>query len=84
MEFVGVKELAQNTSKYVSDHDWVIVTKNGRPVKLMIDINGEELEDWILAKKLGLENQAKKAKSDWVQGKTTSLRNYLRDRKKRY
>ena len=83
MEFIGVKELAQNASKYVSDSEWVVVTKNGRPVKLMIDIDGDELEDWILAKKLGLETEAKQARKDQARGKTMALSAYLKSRKKR-
>ncbi|MBI2335254.1 MAG: hypothetical protein HYU97_00610 [Deltaproteobacteria bacterium] len=81
MEFVGIKELSQNTSKYVNIHDWVIVTKNGKPVKLILDIEGEELEDLILAKHFDLETLAEKTKKEYHKEKTSTFETYLQRRK---
>lgn len=80
MEFVGIKELSQKTSRYIGSPDWVVVTKNGKPVKLMIDIDEEDLEDIILAKHFKLDELAEQAKQDHRAGKTVSMRNYLKKR----
>lgn len=43
MEFVGVKELAQNLRKYVREKDWVIVTVHGKPTKILKNLNPDEM-----------------------------------------
>lgn len=43
MEFVGVKELAQNLRKYVHEKDWVIVTVHGKPKKILKDLSPKEM-----------------------------------------
>ncbi len=29
MEFIGIKELSQNTSTFINKKDWIVITKNG-------------------------------------------------------
>lgn len=43
MEFVGVKELAQNLKKYVQEKDWVIVTVHGKPKKILKNLTPKEI-----------------------------------------
>lgn len=78
MDFIGIKELSQKTSKYVSVKGSVVVTKNGHPVKLMMDINGDELEDYILAQHFDLESKVDAAKGEYRAGRTKSLRQMMR------
>lgn len=73
MEFVGIKELSQQASRVVNGKGWVVITKNGKPVKLMINITGEELEDLLLAKHFDLEAEAHQAIQDADLGKLKSL-----------
>ena len=83
MEFVGVKELSKKLSEFINEEDWVVITKNGKPIKLMFDIDGEDLEDIILAKNLDLDSEAVKAKREHESGKTVSLNQYLKRRRSR-
>lgn len=78
MNFIGIKELSQRTSKYVSKKGAVVVTKNGKPVKLLMDIDGEDLEDYLLAQHFDLESLALSARKEYVAGRTKSLRQMLR------
>ncbi len=48
----------------------------------MIDINGEELEDLILAKHYQLEKELKKARRDAQTGKLKTLDQVLRETKR--
>lgn len=83
MEFVGVKELSKNLSEFINEEDWVVITKNGKPIKIMFDIDGEDLEDIILAKHLDLDSEAGRAKQEHESGKTVSLNQYLKRRRSR-
>lgn len=83
MEFVGVKELSKKLSEFINEEDWVVITKNGKPIKIMFDIDGEDLEDIILAKHLDLDSEAVVAKREHESGKTVSLNQYLKRRRSR-
>lgn len=80
MDFIGIKELSQKTSRYISAKGPVVVTKNGHPVKLMMDIDGGDLEDYILAQHFDLESLADAAKREYRAGRTKSLRQLMRDK----
>ena len=73
MEYIGIKELSQQTSACVSRKDWIVVTKNGKPVKLMIDIDADDLEDFILAKHFRIENELRHATKDLQKGRLKTL-----------
>jgi len=81
MKYVGVKELSRHLSEYLSEKEWVIITKNGKPAKVIIDVDEESLEDLILAHHLDLDKEYGKALSELDSEKTTSLDDYLRGRK---
>lgn len=82
MEFIGIKELSQHTSTFVNKKDWIVITKNGEPVKIMIDINAEDLEDLILAKHYRLEAELRQARKDSQNGKLKNLRQIIRPKKR--
>ena len=82
MDFIGIRDLSQRTSAYVRRKDWIVITKNGKPVKIMIDINAEDLEDFILAKHLQLEKELRNAARDANRGKLKTLAQILPRRRK--
>lgn len=61
MKFASVRELSQQPSRFVDLKEPVIITKHGKPVRALISMDEEELEDFILAQKLGLEREIDKA-----------------------
>ena len=81
MQFIGVKELSQNTSSLVGKRDWIVITKNGKPVKVMMDINEDDLEDLILAKHYQLERELKKSIREAKKGKLKTLSQLIRVKK---
>lgn len=73
MEFVGVKEMSQRTSALINRKDWIVITKNGKPVKILMDIDADDLEDMILAKHCRLEQELKRAVRDAKRGGLKTL-----------
>jgi prevent-host-death family protein len=61
VKFATSSELNQNSThvlKEVTLHkDDVIITKNGKPVAMIIPMSEDALEDYILAKHFGLDKQ---------------------------
>lgn len=53
MASVNVRELARNTSKVIDDaarrRRGTVVTRDGRPVAVVMPINADAFEDWVLA-----------------------------------
>ncbi len=85
MRFINIRELSRTPSKYVklaNENNDIIITKNGHPYALLSKINAEELEDYILAKHFGLENEFLMAKQEFLAGKTKSARDLLEEVKK--
>lgn len=81
MQFVNIRELSRATSKYVkiaNEKDEVIVTRNGHPYAILQRIDDTELEDFILAKHLNLNNEFQSAKKEHQKGKTTNARDLLK------
>lgn len=84
MKFIGIKELSQHVSKYVDLKDWVVVTRNGRPKKVMIEVPEDELEDMILGRYFHLEEELQNAGRDLRAGRLPTLDELLhRGRKKK-
>ncbi|NQT27149.1 type II toxin-antitoxin system prevent-host-death family antitoxin [candidate division KSB1 bacterium] len=80
MQFVNIRELSRATSKYVkiaNEEDEVIVTRNGHPYALLQKIDGDELEDFIIAKHLNLNNDYETAQGEHQNGKTINARELL-------
>lgn len=57
MKFVSVRELRNETNKVVetAGREDVIITAFGKPKAVLLKMTEEDLEDYILAKHLGLE-----------------------------
>jgi prevent-host-death family protein len=81
MRFISTRELSKSLSKYIrmtkGGHD-IIITKNGVPQALLTEISADDLEDYILAKHLDLEEGFKKAQEESESGKAISARNLLK------
>jgi prevent-host-death family protein len=80
MQFVNIRELSRATSKYVkiaNENDEIIITRNGHPYAILQRIDDEELEDFILAKHLSLNNEFKTARNEYQKGKTANARDLL-------
>lgn len=80
MQFVNIRELSRATSKYVkiaNEDDEVIVTRNGHPYAILQRIDDNELEDFILAKHLKLNNDFTTARTEYNKGETVNARDLL-------
>jgi len=80
MQFVNIRELSRATSKYVkiaNEEDEVIVTRNGHPYAILQRIDAHELEDFIIAKHLNLDNEFKVARKEHQKGQTVNARDLL-------
>lgn len=69
MRFASVRELSQHPSRYLDLKEPVIITKHGRPIRAMVPMGEEDLEDFILAQHLDLEGAAEEALRSSRQGK---------------
>ncbi len=58
MEFATTTELNQHTNnvlrRVLEDKEDIVLTKNGKPVAMIIPTNGDDIEEHILIKYLGL------------------------------
>lgn len=61
MKFASVRELSQSPSRFVDLREPVVITKHGKPVRALVSMDEEELEDFILVQHLGLEKEIEKA-----------------------
>jgi prevent-host-death family protein len=80
MKFVNIRELSKSPSKYIksaNEEGDVIVTRNGQPYAVISKIDGEEVEDFILAKHFNLEKQLKRAKKEHESNETIDARDLL-------
>lgn len=82
MQFINIRELSRSPSKYVKlaneDND-IVITRNGHPCAVLLKIDENELEDFILAKHLDVENEFEKAKGDHRAGKTINVRELMNE-----
>jgi len=82
MQFINIRELSRAPSKYIkaaNEDDDIIITRNGHPYAMLLKINDNDLEDFILAKHFDLENEFKTAKKEWLSGKTANVHDLLKD-----
>jgi len=80
MKFINIRELSRSPSKYVklaNEKDDIVITRNGHPYALLLKINDDELEDFILAKHFDLENDFETAKQEHLSGKTTNIHDMI-------
>jgi prevent-host-death family protein len=85
MQFINIRDLSRSPSKYVklaNEKEDVIITKNGHPYAVLTGINGDELEDFILARHFDLEKEFSIAKDEYRSGKTISARELLNEKTK--
>ena len=61
----------------VNEKDEVIVTRNGHPYAILQRINDDELEDFIIAKHLNLNNEFKVAQKEHLKDQTMNARDLL-------
>lgn len=82
MKFINIRELSKSPSKYIksaNEDDDVIITRNGKPYAVISKMDGDDLEDFILAKHFDLERQFKQAIKDYQSGNTTSAQELLHE-----
>ena len=80
MRFATVRELSSGTSQVLREVDGgevLIVTKFGKPRYLLVPIDEDGIEDFILAKHYHLEEGFDKALAELKAGKTKSRRALL-------
>lgn len=80
MRFVNIRELSKSPSKYMksaNEESDLIVTRNGLPYVVISRIDGSELEDYILAKHFGLEEEFQRAVKEYESGETINADNLL-------
>ncbi len=85
MQFVNIGELSRSFSKYVklaNEENDIVITRDGHPYALLLKINDDELEDFILAKHFNLESEFDIAKQELVSNKTKNIHDLLNDVKK--
>ena len=85
MKFINIRELSRSPSKYIklaNEENDIIITRNGHPYALLLRINEDELEDFILAKHFNLENEFAIAKQEFLLNKTKNVHDLLNDVKK--
>ncbi len=85
MQFINIRELSRSPSKYVklaNEETEIVITKNGHPYALLLKISEDELEDFILAKHLNLENEFHAAKQELLSHKTKNVHDLLDSVKK--
>lgn len=81
MTTVGIRDLGRNPSEVVDEVTRTgrpaIVTRNGRPVAVMLPISEEDLEDYILANAPVFVRARNDADRDFAEHRTRSLRDSL-------
>lgn len=77
MSAVSIRDLANNASGVVAEVAEsgrpAIVTKHGRPVAAVVPINGEDLEDFVLAHAPEYVEGRRRAEAELEAGRTRSL-----------
>jgi prevent-host-death family protein len=81
MGTVGVRELARNASKIVGDVKLtgrpVIITVNGQPAAVVVPLNPDDLEDFVLSYGEEFVRDRIEAEHELQVGKTRSLPSVL-------
>lgn len=83
MAHVGIRELGRNPSKVVSEVETTrrpaLITRHGKPVAAMVPINGEDLEDWLLANAPEFVDDRTTAEDELAAGQTQDLEEVLEE-----
>jgi prevent-host-death family protein len=86
MPSVGIRKLGRSLSAVVREvretGEPAVVTDRGRPVVLMVPIDQEQLEDFVLANAPAFATGMQSAENDLASGQTRSLEETTRARKR--
>ena len=85
MKFINIRELSRSPSKYIklaNEENDIIITRNGHPYAVLLKINGDELDDFILTKHFNLEKEFNIAKQEFISHKTKNVHDLLNNVKK--
>lgn len=80
MRFVSTKDLSRSPSRYVdmaADGECVVITRNGKPRAVLAEMNEEDMEDFILARHLDLDEAFARARQEHAGGQTASAEELL-------
>lgn len=81
MAVVNVRELARNTSKVISEvaksKRATLVTRNGHPVAVVVPVDPDAFEDWIMANTPEFIASLRQADADLKHGRTITIDDYL-------
>lgn len=47
MRYVNIREFSRNPSRFIGLDDTVLLTKRGKPIRALVSLQGEEIEDFI-------------------------------------
>jgi len=81
LKFITIRELARSSSRYLKqahDKEDLVITRQGLPYAILSGIDGDSLEDYILAKHCKLEQQFDQARLEYDAGETLSADDFLR------
>jgi len=77
MTMIGIRDLGRNPSEVVDEvtrtQRPTIVTRNGKPVAVMLPLNEDDLENYILAQAPEYVTSRREADADLVAGQTRAL-----------
>ena len=83
MTTVGIRDLGRNPSEVVDEVSKTgrpaFITRNGRPVAVMLPISEDDLEDYVLANAPSFVRSRDQADRDFADHRTRSLRDALAD-----
>jgi len=85
VKFTNVRELKAKTSsvlRRVQKGDTVLVTTHGRPTAMLVPISEDDIEDAMLAYSPALRKKIEEGLRDIRAGRTMSLADYARRRRK--
>lgn len=78
MRFATVRELNQHTSQLLKDEEDIIVTRNGKPVRLMIRIDEDDLEDYLLFHHPEVQEHIRQSVENLAQGRVQRIDDLIR------
>lgn len=77
MPIVGIRELACQSSRLISDvetsREPAVITRHGRPVAMIVPVDGDALEDFVLAHATEFVEGVGAADAELAAGKTRPL-----------
>jgi prevent-host-death family protein len=82
---IGIRELKNRATEILRGLDEggspVVITRHGRPTALLLPIDSQEAEDYILAHAPEIVASLREAEADLRHGRSVSLRSYRKRRR---